>query len=210
VRALVIAGGDRPSETLVRRLAAAADLVVAADSGADAAIAYGLAPDAVVGDMDSLSASARRRLDSGLLYPSEDFDTTDLQKAVTFVVARGCTRVDIAGAGGGRADHTLAGLSILVLFRGQAEVHVVDDLFDVRLVEGSATIDAPVGTVVSLVAIGPCTGVTTSGLRWELRDFPLTFSPYGIHNEVSRRPARVSVGSGDLLLFEGAWIEHHR
>jgi thiamine pyrophosphokinase len=89
-------------------------------------------------------------------------------------------------------------------------VHLIDDRFDIRLVEGSAVIDATPGTVVSLVAIGQCTGVTTSGLRWNLSAFPLSFSPYGVHNEVAEPPARVSVATGDLLLFEGRWVEKHR
>jgi thiamine pyrophosphokinase len=68
---------------------------------------------------------------------------------------------------------------------------------------------APTGTVVSLVAIGRCTWVTTTGLRWNLARHDLVFSPYGVHNEVAQSPASVSVESGDLLLFRGRWIEKH-
>jgi thiamine pyrophosphokinase len=77
-------------------------------------------------------------------------------------------------------------------------------------VEGSEAIEAPAGTVVSLVALGECTGVTTSGMRWDLDDYTLRFSPYGIHNEVAVSPATVRVRSGDLLLFLGRFVERHR
>jgi thiamine pyrophosphokinase len=70
-------------------------------------------------------------------------------------------------------------------------------------------VEAEPGTVVSLVAIGPCEGVTTSGMRWDLHDYALGFSPYGIHNEVAISPATVSVRNGDLLLFRGRWVEKH-
>jgi thiamine pyrophosphokinase len=40
-------------------------------------------------------------------------DATDLQKAIDFALARGATQIDIAAAGGGRADHALANLSVL-------------------------------------------------------------------------------------------------
>jgi thiamine pyrophosphokinase len=133
-----------------------------------------------------------------------------LEKAISACITRGATRVDVVGAAGGRADHALANLSVLIVFRGQAEVHILDELFDIRLVDGGATVDAPEGTVVSLAAIGRCEGVRTRGLRWDLHGETLTFSPYGIHNEVRESPAHVSVERGDLLLFEGRWVERHR
>ena len=79
----------------------------------------------------------------------------------------------------------------------------------VELVAGEAEILGPVGTVVSLVAIGPCEGVSTRGLRWELEEASLAFSARGVHNEIARPPAQVSVRSGDLLLFAGRWVERH-
>ena len=60
-----------------------------------------------------------------------------------------------------------------------------DELFAISLVDGESTVEGPVGTVVSLVAIGECTGVTTSGMRWELDDFTLPFGPRGPANVTS-------------------------
>ena len=209
LRALVVANGVLPEAKLVRERAALADLVVAADGGADGALACGVTPNAVVGDLDSVSAAARDLLGSERLHRDAGPERTDLQKALAYALGRGAKRVDIVGWTGGRADHFLANLSILVLARGQANVRLVDDHFEVRLVVGRTTVSAAPGTVVSLVAIGRCEGVTTRGMRWELTDATLDFSPRGVHNEVLRSPAEVSVRTGDLLLFEGRWVEHH-
>ena len=110
--------------------------------------------------------------------------------------------------GGGRADHALANLSVLTIFRG-TPVRLHDDNFVISLVDGSAEVKGEPGTLVSLVAIGVCSGVTTSGMRWDLDNFTLRFSPRGIHNELVGRTATVSVRTGDLLLFEGRWVERH-
>jgi thiamine pyrophosphokinase len=209
MRALVVANGEPPSGSLLHRLAEAADVVVAADGGAIIALDAGITPDAVVGDLDSVSARPSLSFPPDRLHRITELDTTDLQKAVAFAIDRGATEVDIVAAGGGRADHALANLSVLVTFRGRARIRVHDDLFEISLVDGAATIDAPPGTLISLVAIGPCEGVTTSGMRWDLREFRLTFSPRGVHNEVAAPPATVSVRTGDLLLFRGRWIERH-
>ncbi len=208
MRALVVANGEPPSAGLLQELGAGADIIVAADGGAHAAMAAGLHVDMAVGDLDSLADDARVSLGERILLRA-DPNRTDLQKAVDYCIERGCGEIDIAAAGGGRADHALANLALLTLSRGRARLRIVDDLFEVSLVEGTVVVDAPPGTVVSLVAIGECRGVSTSGLRWDLDDKTLGFSPLGIHNEVATPPATVSVASGDLLLFRGRWVEKH-
>ncbi|MFN0096448.1 MAG: thiamine diphosphokinase [Dehalococcoidia bacterium] len=208
MRALIVANGEPPSEALLRDLAAKASIVIAADGGADKALAAGVIPTVVVGDLDSVSPRTRATLDSRITH-IDDADSTDLEKAVTLALDRGATAIDIVAAGGGRADHALANLSVLVRYGARAEIRIHDDLFAIRRVHHEARIVAAEGTVVSLVAIGRCTGVTTIGLRWPLRDATLDFSPLGVHNEVALRPAAVRVGTGDLLLFEGRWVEKH-
>lgn len=209
MRALVVANGEPPSRETALAAARDAAIIVAADGGGGKALALGLQLDAVVGDLDSLDEDAATSLAPGLVHHNPDVNRTDLQKAIDFCIAKGARRVDVIAAGGGRADHALANLSVIMGYRGTAEVHIVDDLFDISLVEGTATIDAPPGTIVSLVAIGQCEGVTTTGMRWDLADYPLSFSPYGVHNEVRTPPATVTVASGDLLLFRGRRVEPH-
>lgn len=208
MRALIFAHGELPSPALIAALHKRADIVVAADGGANGALESGITVDAVVGDLDSLNEAARGTLPLSGLHYDPDPDATDLQKAIAFAIAQGATAIDVVAAGGGRADHALANLSVLRLFRG-TPIAIHDDLFQISLVTGRVTIDAIPGTVVSLVALGECTGVTTRGLRWDLVDHTLAFSPRGIHNEVAESPATVSVRSGDLLLFEGRWVEKH-
>jgi len=210
MRALLFANGDLPSRALIEELSAGADLAVAADGGVDKALQSGVKVDAVIGDLDSASAEAHAVLPAAAFHPSDDADSTDLQKAVLFCIARGCDTIDIVAAGGGRADHALANLAVLVMFGRRAAIRMVDDLFSVELVTGEAVIEAKPGTVVSLVAVGPCAGVTTTGLRWNLLDASPGFSPHGVHNEVAASPATVSVATGDLLLFRGRWVEKHR
>lgn len=209
MRAVVIANGEPPSAALFAELMAGGPLLIAADGGAGHALALGRIPDAVVGDLDSVDDAMRAAVPADRFHRVARLDTTDLEKAVSFAVQLGMDEIDIAGAGGGRSDHALANLSILTMHRGKALLRMHDERFAISLVQGHAVVEGSEGTVVSLVAIGECLGVTTTGMRWDLDDFTLPFGPRGIHNEITRSPASVSVRSGDLLLFRGRWIEKH-
>lgn len=208
MRALVILDGDPVSKRRLKELAVPAELIVCADGGYRHARAADLHVDLVVGDMDTLPASEQANLPPGSLLRDRDPNRTDMQKAVDAAIERGATSLVVTCTLGGRADHALANLSILVRER-RVPVTIADDRFDIRRVEGRAVIEAEPGTVVSLIAIGSCLGVTTTGLRWDLQDATLDFSPRGIHNEMRESPASVSVASGDLLLFQGRWVEVH-
>jgi len=210
MQALIIANGEPPSGRLLRDCASAAALVVGADGGADVARRAGITVHLATGDLDSITDAVRDSLGAGRLVVDRDPNRTDLQKALDLCIARGATAVDILAAGGGRPDHALANLSLLFQYRGRARVRLLDDQFLAFGVDGREVIDAPPGTIVSLVAIGRCEGVTTRGLRWDLAHYPLTFSPYGVHNEVATSPASVSVERGDLLVFQGRYIDRHQ
>jgi thiamine pyrophosphokinase len=209
MRALVVAHGEPPSAGLLQELAAGAGMVVAADGGALIALDAGLMPDWVVGDLDTMDQFPAAPIPRARFVRDADPMTTDLEKAVRFALDRGAKAVDVAAAGGGRGDHALANLSVLVVFEAH-EVVLHDDLFATWLVRGVTEVRGEPGTVVSLIAPGGCRGVTTRGLRWELEDEDLPFSPRGVHNELVGERAEVRVREGALFLFRGRWVERHR
>ena len=165
-------------------------------------------PDIVTGDLDSIG-DARDAIPPDRIRPNPDPNATDLEKAVALCLEEGCDAVDIIGAAGGRADHALANLSVLVSFGRRARVRMVDERFAIELVDGEAAVDGPAGTVVSLVALGRCEGVSTSGLRWSSTSTRSASARTASTTRIAASPARVSVRSGDLLLFRGRWVEHH-
>lgn len=208
MKALIVANGVAPEAALVRDLAEGADMVIAADGGSRTAFASGVTPDFIVGDLDSVE-DLSSSFPQDRVIRLDDLNATDLEKAVEFCIERGCDAVDIVGAGGGRADHALGNLSVLVVFRDRVKVRIIDDQFETSLVNGTIEISGEPGTVISLVALGVCTGVTTEGLRWKLQNDTLDFSPHGIHNELIGEAGSVTVREGNLFLFKGRWVEHH-
>lgn len=149
-----------------------ASVVVAADGGADAALAAGLVPRAVIGDFDSISDAARARLPEDILHPMDDQDTTDFEKCLAHVAAP-----LLVGLGfmGDRLDHHMAACNALVRHTAQRCILMggADLMF---LCPPSLTLPLAEGCRFSLFPMGAVEGAS-DGLRWPIGG--MTFSPDG-------------------------------
>ncbi len=171
--------------------------VVAADGGAVVLTESGRTPDAVIGDFDSLTASAKAKIPPERLFPIREQDSTDFDKALRSVQ---CPLILGAGFLGGRLDHQLAVLNTLVRRQDQACI-----LLGEREVifHAPPQIRLPVypGDVVSLFPLRPVTGRST-GLEWPIEG--LEFEPDGQVGTSNRALAEVELhidGPGLLVMI---------
>lgn len=206
VSAVIIVGGEPIDAAVLGRLPSPR-YVIAADSGLDHALALGLQPDVVIGDMDSVG---REVLDAAVAagVPVErhprDKDATDLELAFQHAQARGHDHAVLLGGYGGRLSHMLGNALALVadaLSEISVEWHV--NAATVYVVRHGAplTVRGGEGDLVSLLAAGgPAEGVTTSGLRWRLDDEDLApGSTRGISNRIINDRATVALRRGVVL-----------
>ncbi|WP_348539703.1 thiamine diphosphokinase [Ruegeria sp. HKCCSP346] len=137
--------------------------VVAADGGAAVLTESGRIPDAVIGDFDSLDKATKAKIPSDRLFAIREQDSTDFDKALRNVQAP-----LVLGAGflGGRLDHQLAVLNVLV--RRQEQTCILLGAHEV-VFHAPRQIRLPVlpGDVVSLFPMRPVTGRST-GLEWPI------------------------------------------
>ena len=113
--AITLLGGAALPERALERALARAPRLFAVDGGADRALAAGVVPELAIGDFDSISDQARRRIGPARLLHRPGQDNTDFDKALAHVLEEG-TAPFILGLGfsGARLDHTLAGMSTLL------------------------------------------------------------------------------------------------
>ena len=203
---LIVLGGDAPGAALLESCARQADMTIAADRGLEAFESAGLIPDLLLGDMDSVAeATLARMLGSTQIerLPCEK-DDTDGVHALDVAIARGADRITILGALGGRMDHAMANLMLLVrAHRSGAMAEILDEQVRIARVCGEAVLHGAKGDTVSLLPAGEVTGVTLEGFYYHASE-PLSFDfsyPLGVSNVVTDDCARVTAESGDLLLF---------
>ena len=198
--ALVVTGGPIPAN---QGPLPSADLIIAADGGADNAAALGLTVDLVIGDLDSVSSAAVARAKKVERHP-EDKDETDLELALSAAVAAGTGSVTVVGTLGGRVDHALANLLVAAGDRwANLRIDLRIDGAQAWVVRDHVEIVAQVGDVVSLLAVGGrATGVTTTGLAWPLANAEVKPGVgLGLSNRMVAPRAEVVVDDGTLVVI---------
>jgi thiamine pyrophosphokinase len=204
--AIVVGGGGPPEvESTSLGVPLAGALVVAADSGLAGARHLGLAPDLVVGDMDSVdgaSLAAAERAGVPVERHPAAKDATDLDLALDAAVARGARRIVAVTGAGDRFDHALA-VALSLAAPRLAGVAVEAWIGPARLwvVRDEVVLTGAPGDLVSLLPVhGPARGVTTRGLLYPLHGETLEpGTTRGVSNVFTAAEAWVGVRDGVLL-----------
>ena len=169
---VTLVGGAAVTKERVARALALAPYVVAADGGADAALAHGVEPRAVIGDFDSLSKAGRQRLPASALHRIDEQDSTDFDKCLRNIAAPLVVGI---GFSGDRLDHQLAAYNTLVRHPARRCVLLGREEL-VFLAPPALLLELAPGTALSLFPMGAVEGVS-DGLRWPIGG--LNFAPDG-------------------------------
>ena len=206
MKALILVNGElyRPDVLRGRIHTEVFDLVLGTDGGARYASICDVTPDAIIGDMDSLSDFEQQGFGNieFVSYPSEK-DETDLELTLLYAVEQGADNIVIIGAMGGRMDMTVANILLLT--------HANLSSCRIELWHGEQTgwiikppgeyITGHPGDTVSLLPLGGnASGVTTQGLKYPLRDEELIFGlARGLSNLMEKPSAHIKLSKGLLL-----------
>lgn len=208
MRAVVFANGNLPNPQIARQRLLPGDLILCADGGARHALSLGLRPDLVVGDLDSIQASDRERLDQlgcAIQQHPTDKNDTDLELALYAARRLGANEVLLLAALGGRLDQELANLLLLAGPQfADLSLSLADAEQTAWVVRDRLTVFGQPGDTVSALALSPqVEGLTYhGGLRWPLHDFALAFgSSRGVSNEMTATSAAISLRHGVLLVI---------
>lgn len=196
---VILADGRFPSHSVPLSLLSSAGTLICCDGAADQALAVGLTPSLVIGDLDTLQTD--RESLSGDVIRDKSQENTDLEKAIEWCINNGIGKVTLLGITGLRDDHTLANLHLLANFSGAIQLTAVTDYFTITPVSVEHSFDAEAGRRVSLHCLGKPVRITTEGLQYDLHGEMLSSSGHGISNEATGVSFSVTVEHDTVLVF---------
>ncbi len=200
LRGVLFIGGRGPDPVFLKGMMQEDDIVCAADSGLDAALAAGIHPDCIVGDMDSISDISLLEQfppDSVKRYPV-DKDETDTDLGLDWLRSQGCQSIVLVGGGEGRLDHTMA---LLNLFGrpGHPEVWYTA-VEEIQVFTGEHPVSGQPGDSISIAAVGSGPWQASShGLQWPLNEVNWDTGGISLSNRISANDAIIEVESGTFL-----------
>jgi len=199
MRVVLWCNGDAPSTKVIERVGIEGSPLFGVDGGADKARDAGYEVHEVIGDVDSVDTEYW----DGSIREISDSDSSDLSKALSFVIERGVEEIDVLGIEGGSFGHQLGAIGSMaespggsmVRFHHESGVthrfHPSMDCMEVIIEDGG---------IFSVFALTSCNRVSISGSKWEIKDEALEFSTRGLSNQGKGGVVRISA-DGVLAVF---------
>lgn len=202
-RCVIVGGADIGNYGFIRDALQPDDYIIFCDSGLKHLDALQVQPSLIVGDFDS---HENPQLDVETLVLPCEKDDTDTVYAMKEAIKRGFDTFLLIGVVGGRLDHTLGNVSMLLYLDSLGlKGTIVDDYSEMEIVSASPVAIEDKYAFFSLLNISGCArGISIQNAKYPLDDGEITCEyQYGVSNEVlPGKTAVVSVREGKLLLIK--------
>ncbi len=202
-RFVIIGGAPIEDYESIKKHLRSDDYFAVCDCGLRHCDTLNITPDLIIGDFDSY---ALPNTEKELIVLPREKDDTDTFFAAKEGVKRGFTEFLLVGVIGGRIDHSIGNISILLYLESlDLTAKAVDDYSEIEIIsDKTAYIESKFRYFSLLNITGVAKGITIKNAKFPLDNGEITCEyQYGISNEtVNNSPAEVSVKEGKLLLLK--------
>lgn len=202
-RCVIIGGAEIKNYDVIRTYLRDEDFNIFCDSGLYHKEKLGIPAHLIVGDFDS---HPRPETETETIVLPREKDDTDTVYAVKEALARGFEDFLLIGVCGGRLDHTLGNVSILLMIHSKGKrALIVDDFSEMEIADNEVKYIDDSFPYFSLINIdGTCRGVYEKNAKFPLENAEIGAEyQYGISNEpLPGKVSEVCVKDGRALLVK--------
>lgn len=186
-----------------------ADYIICVDGGYIKAIEFGIKPNLIIGDMDSIRLKEEYdinfdRVGLEVIKLPVEKDETDLQISIEKAIDLGCKDLLILGGMGGRLDHTVGNLSHISKYSGDFnEIAMVDGInYATVQLAGKRKYSCEFGKHFSVFSLSEVSkGITYTGAYYSLKNGELFREvPLGVSNSFLYDEIEIEFSEGKLLI----------
>ncbi|MDQ3194257.1 MAG: thiamine diphosphokinase [Bacteroidota bacterium] len=209
MKVLLFLNGTAPGLNLLKGYLNEKAFIISADGASNYLKRFGVLPDLIIGDLDSISKSTfdyyiEKKVE---IIKSADQDTTDFEKCLRYCIRKRLKHITVFGAISGRPDHTLNNFSVLERFYSRLNVKIISEEYETFFINKKISFRYKINETVSLLALPKAGGIVTSGLQYPLNNESLEFGVReGTLNKSTSKKVTVAFRSGSLLLFKKHFI----
>jgi len=211
---LIIAGGDIHSEILLKYAITQQEKnIIAVDKGLEALYQYGIIPNHVVGDFDSVDIEILKfyqNYEQVIFHsynPQKDNTDTDIALRLAISNELNSSNITIIGALGKRIDHTLSNIHILnYALQAKIPCQIIDERNRIYLIKKNTRLrkSETYGNYISLIPLTTTVeGVTLEGFKYPLQNASFVMGEsLGVSNEIIKEVAHITLKEGVLIVIE--------
>ncbi len=194
MRYVIVLNGDKINDFTFKK----DDFIIACDGGYKYLQEKGISPNLILGDFDSLGYIPK----GASVYPC-DKDLTDGEIAIDYAIKNGAKHVEIICAGGGREDHFLGNLSLLVKAEDSGISACIRTLYStVYYTKVGGKFESKKGSTVSIIPQDIALISWSKNLKFEYKNLELTFSKtLGLSNKATANSFEICVEKGGVFVF---------
>lgn len=207
MKAVIIAHGYFSPESLKKEIEDA-NLIICSDGGSIYAKEMNIAPDVIIGDMDSISIEVLEYFKSKgtkhVIYP-KDKDYTDTEICIDYAIEHGAKIISIVSGIGSRIDHSLINIGLLnKVINNNVYGYIATDDSYIYLCNEEIELKGEIGDTLSLIPLTlKVDGITTYGLKYPLKNGTIKIGQsIGVSNEFVDNYAKIEVKNGVLIVIK--------
>ncbi|MGN0144541.1 MAG: thiamine diphosphokinase [Clostridium sp.] len=207
MKTVIVTGGNRPSKELLSTYIEDADLIIGSDKGSEYLYDYGVKPQIILGDFDSINEEKLKKIEEEdievIKFPPEK-DYTDTEIAIMEAMKRGSSLIYLLGGIGTRMDHTLGNIGLLLTTKIKgSKLIIVDDHNKMYLADNDMKLCGEYGETISFHALSDVVkGFEIKGAKYNLDSYDMhLLDPRAVCNEFIDTPIHIRFTEGELLII---------
>ena len=207
-RVVIISNGEVKNREFFMKLIKKSDYIIAVNGGSKHAKNFGLIPDLIIGDLDSISKEDYVYFQSkGSTFLRYDpiKDKTDVHLAIEHVMKSEFKEILLICVFGDRIDHIIANIFLLLkVVEAGIKIKIIDEFNEILLIQNFGKIKGNIGDTVSLIPLTETvTGIQLTGLKYIPKDGKLKMNDtLGISNILTKKVATIQINNGKLLVIK--------
>lgn len=194
----IIADGEKVNN--IGKIMKDADIIIAADGGANLCRTHKIIPDYIIGDLDSITIENMEFFSKSKFIKITEQNHTDLQKALNYALSLNPTKIKMISVFGKRIDHTLGNILIFQNYNESIPLEIYDNFGVMNFyTPGKYELTLQREQTVSFFSLSPIKGISLQGFKYPVNNAYYSKNFIGVSNVAITGNCTIEFQKGKLI-----------